>query len=137
MKLPSYRRIIKTDYAEEYEALVEKLAVSVNYGFDTLYDALNKKLTFTDNFSSTIADFNVAVDSNGKPTQVTQFKLSSGQTTVQGLLVLNCTGANNPNDLPIGGIFISFTKSETTVNINNIKGLNPGTLYSLKVLALS
>lgn len=137
MKLPSYRRIFKTDYAEEYQALVDKLAVSVNYGFDTLYDALNQKLTFQDNFLSTIAEFNVAVDANGKPTQITQFKLSTSQIAIQGLLVLSCTGANNPNDLPTSGVFVSFTKSENFVNINNIKGLVPGTLYTLKVLALS
>ena len=137
MKLPSYRRIFKTDYAEEYQALVDKLAVSVNYGFDTLYDALNQKLTFQDNFLSTIAEFNVAVDNKGKPTQVTQFKLTTSQTSIQGLLVLSCVGANNPNDLTISGVFVSFTKSENLVNINNIKGLIPGTLYTLKVLALS
>jgi len=113
------------------------LAVSVNYGFDTLYDALNQKLTFTENFLATIAEFNVAVDSTGKPTQSTQFKLTTNQNTVQGLLVLSCVGANNQNDLPLSGIFVSFTKNENSIKINNIKGLNPGTLYTLKVLALS
>lgn len=102
-----------------------------------MYDALNQKLTFQDNFLSTIAEFRVAVDQNGKPTQVTQFKLTTNQTAIQGLLVLSCIGANDPNDLPISGIFISFTKNENFVNINNIKGLKPGTLYNLKVLALS
>lgn len=113
------------------------MAVSINYGFDTLYDALNQKLTFQDNFLSTIAEFRVAVDVNGKPTQTTQFKLTSTQTSIQGLIVLGCTGANDPNALPTSGIFVSFTKSENFVNINNIKGLVPGTLYNLKVLALS
>lgn len=137
MKLPSYRRIIKTDYAEEYQLLVEKLAVSINYGFDTLYDALNQKLNFEDNISSTIAEFGVTVDSNGKPLQKTQFKLKASQTTVQGLIVLNCFGAKNASILPSGGIFVSFEKSENFVNINNIKGLIPNIEYTIKLLAIS
>lgn len=137
MKLPSYRRIYKTDYAEDYQALVEKLAVSINYGFDTLYDALNQKLNFQDNIASTITDFTVKVDENGKPTQKTQFKLNSSQSTVQGIIVLNCYGANNPDILPTSGVFISFEKNEKLVNINNIKGLLPNVLYYIKLLAIS
>jgi hypothetical protein len=137
MKLPSYRRIYKTDYAEEYQSLVEKLAVSINYGFDTLYDALNQKLNFQDNFSATIAEFNVTVDTSGTPTQLTQFKLSAAQTSVQGVLVLNCYGAKNPDTLPTSGVFVSFNKNENYVNINNIKGLTPNVLYTIKLLAIS
>jgi hypothetical protein len=137
MKLPSYRRIFKTDYAEDYQALVEKLAVSINYGFDTLYDALNQKLNFQDNIASTIADFDVTVDSSGKPRQKTQFKLSGSQTSVQGLIVLNCYGAKDSTVLPTGGIFISFNKNENYININYIKGLQTDIQYTIKVLAIS
>jgi hypothetical protein len=137
MKLPSYRRIYKNDYAEEYEALVEKLAVSVNYGFDTLYDALNQRLNFEDNIASTIAEFSVTVDGNGRPTQKTQFKLKSSQTIVQGIVVLNCYGTKDPDVLPQSGIFVSFEKNENFVNINNIKGLIPNVSYTIKLLAIS
>lgn len=137
MKLPSYRRILKTDYTQEYQPLVDKLSVSINYGFDTLYDALNQKLTFQDNIASTITTFNVSVDSTGKPLQLTQFKLSQYQTTVQGVIVLNCYGYNNPNELPNAGVFISFSKSENIININYIKGLEPNIQYVINVLALS
>jgi len=137
MKLPSYRRIYKTDYAEEYQALVEKLAVSINYGFDTLYDALNQKLNFQDNFSATISEFSVTVDGSGKPTQKTQFKLNSGQTSVQGVMVLNCYGTKDNTILPESGIFVSFEKSENFVNIINIKGLITNIPYTIKLLALS
>jgi hypothetical protein len=137
MKLPSYRRIFKTDYAEQYQELVDKLAVSINYGFDTLYDALNQKLTFQENFLATISEFNVTVNASGNPSQRTQFKLSGNQTSVQGLIVINCFPVNDANALPTSGIFISFNKSENFININNIKGLQPNVLYTLKVLALS
>jgi hypothetical protein len=137
MKLPSYRRIYKNDYAEEYEGLVEKLAVSINYGFDTLYDALNQRLNFEDNIASTIAEFSVTVDGNGIPTKKTQFKLKSAQTTVQGVIVLNCYGERNPDILPQSGVFVSFQKNENFLNINNIKGLIPNVSYTIKLLAIS
>lgn len=133
MKLSSYRRIFKTDYDENYQPLVEKLAVSINAGFDVLYDALNGKLSFSDNIAATIATFSVSVNSEGVPQKTTQFKLSGTQTSVEGLLVLGVTG----EFLPSGGIFIDYTKNENFVKINNIKGLQTDKNYSIKVVALS
>ena len=45
MKLPNFRRIIASDYDQKYKDLVETLAVSINQGMDSVYDALNKKIT--------------------------------------------------------------------------------------------
>lgn len=136
MKLPSYRRLFKTDYAEEYQELVDKMAVSINNGFDTLYDALNNKLTFTDNILSTITEFTISVDSSGVPIKKnTQFKLSSNQTTLQGLLVIDCYEEKTGNPPP-SAPFVSFTKNENSIIITNVRGLTPSTNYTIKVLAI-
>ena len=132
MLLAGYRRINKTDYAPDNQDLVEQLATSINYGFDTLFEALNGKLDFKNNFASTITEFTVSVDSDGVPLQKTQFKLKDGQMNVEGLVVLNVSG----NEYPTGGVFISFTKQVNFININNIKGLEPEISYTIKVLAL-
>lgn len=137
MKLPSYRRIFKTDYAEDYQELVDKLAVSINYGFDTVYDALNKNLTFDDNIACTIASFTVTVDIYGVPVKKnTQFKLSEKQKSIQGLIVIDCY-EEKKNLPPPSAPFITFLKSENNVLIKNIKGLTADTSYVIKVLALS
>ena len=68
-KLSGYRRIVKTDYPDEYKSLVDQLSVSINNGFDTLYNALNGKLNFYDNISSTIAEVRLTVDIDGFPLQ--------------------------------------------------------------------
>ena len=136
MKLPSYRRLFKTDYVEEYQELVDKMAVSINNGFDTLYDALNNKLTFTDNILSTIQEISISVDSNGVPIKKNlQFGLATGQTTIQGLIVIDCyeEKTNNP---PLSAPFVSFIKSENKITITNVKGLTPSTNYTIKVLAI-
>ena len=100
MLLAGYRRINKTDYAPDNQDLVEQLATSINYGFDTLFEALNGKLDFKNNFASTITEFTVSVDSDGVPLQKTQFKLKDGQMNVEGLVVLNVS----VNEYPTGGV---------------------------------
>lgn len=137
MKLPSYRRIFKTDYAEDYQELVEKLAVSINYGFDTLYDALNKKLTFSENISSTIAEIIVTVGPDGVPLKTsTQFKLDESQKSIQGLVIINCY-EEKTNEGPVLAPFISFIKNENNILIKKITGLKPNVSYVIKVLTIT
>lgn len=136
-KLSGYRRIVKNDYPDEYKSLIDQLSVSVNNGFDTLYNAINGKLNFSDNISSTIAEVRLTVDGDGYPLQKTQFKLSGNQTTVEGVLVLNAIGYNNPNLYPSSGVAVSYSAGSGLVTVDNVKGLQPNKVYVLKLLAIS
>lgn len=136
MKLPNFRRLYSSDFEADKKDLIDRLGTSLNVGIETLYDALNKKLNFRDNISSTFAEFTVTVDSNGTPTRATSFKLDSSQTSVEGLIVVNAGGATDATLYPTGGVFVSFTKSEGIIIIKNIKGLEPNKAYSVKVLML-
>lgn len=136
-KLASYRRLIKTDFAQDYQPLIEQIGVSVNNGFDTIFNALNGKLNFADNILSTIAEFKVSVTDDGTPQQSTQFKLSKNQSNLIGLLVLNVGGADDPSLRATSGLAISYTPNNGTVTITNIKGLETGKAYNVRVLALS
>jgi hypothetical protein len=136
-KLSGYRRIIKTDFAQEYQPLVEQLSVTINNGFDTVFNALNGKLNFADNILSTIAEFRVTVKEDGTPQQTTQFKLDRNQSNLIGLLVLNINGADDSQLRATSGLAISYTPNSGIVTITNIKGLEAGKAYNIKVLALS
>lgn len=136
-KLSSYRRIVKNDYQDEYKPLVDQLSVSINNGFDTLFNALNGKLNFYDNIASTITEIRVSVDSNGFPLQRTQFKLSGNQTNIEGILVLKISGYNNPTLYPTSGLGISYTSDNGLVTITNIKGLETNKIYSIKLLTIN
>lgn len=136
-KLSSYRRIVKNDYQDEYKPLVDQLSVSINNGFDTLFNALNGKLNFYDNIASTIAEIRISVDSNGFPLQRTQFKLSGNQTNVEGILVLKISGYNNPTLYPTSGLALSYTFDNGLVTITNIKGLETNKIYSIKLLTIN
>lgn len=134
-KLSNYRRILEQDYPENSE-LIRTLGVTLNSSFDELYSALNNRLTFKENMNSTINEFTVTVDSNGKPKTDTAFKLSSNQATIEGLFVINVSGATDDKLLPNSGVFVSFARSENNIIINNIKGLQADKSYKVKVIAI-
>jgi hypothetical protein len=136
-KLSSYRRIIKNDYSDEYKGLVDQLSVSINNGFDTLFNAVNGKLNFYDNIASTIVEIKVTVNSSGNPIQKTQFKLNNNQTNIEGILVLRVLGYNDPNLYAMSGLSLSYTSESGVVTINNIQGLQANKIYLIKLLALN
>ncbi len=136
-KLSSYRRIVKNDYQDEFKPLIDQLSVSINNGFDTLYNALNGKLNFYDNISSTIAEVKISVDAGGFPLQKTQFKLSGNNTNVEGILVLNAIGYNNSSLYPTSGLAVSYSSASGLVTIDNIKGLEPNKVYLVKFLVIN
>jgi len=133
MKLPSFRRIIKNDYEDKYQSLVETLSVSINYGIDSLYDALNKKISLKYNILGTVKDVTVQVDSTGKPIQTTGFKLDF-TNKVAGVFVGKAENLTNPNDFP-ASVFIHWTQNGDSVQINNIAGLSTSNSYKLRIIA--
>jgi hypothetical protein len=136
VKLSNYRRMFEQDFSPEDRPLISKLGVSINSSFEELYNALNNKITIRDNISATIGEFTVTVDSEGIPKNKTSFKLENNQTIVEGLLVINVTGAKDSSILPTGGVFVSFVRNENFIIIQNIKGLEPEQLYKIKVIVL-
>lgn len=133
MKLPSFRRIIKNDYDEKYQTLVETLAVSINYGIDSVYEALNKKLSLKYNILATVKDVTVQVDDTGKPVQTIGFKLDF-TNKVAGVFVGKAENTTNPNSYP-GAVFINWVQNSDFVQINNISGLEGGNTYKLRIIA--
>jgi len=135
MKIEGYKRIIKGDYPAEYQNLVERLSGSINDGFQALYQVLNNKVTLSDNLAATIGVFQVTVDSSGKPTATTSFKLNASTTSVLGIQVIKLENLTNSAGYPTSGPFISFTTANGQVQVLNITGLTPGNLYRVTAVA--
>ena len=132
MKLPSFRRIISSDYEEKYKELVETLAVSINQGIDSVYDALNKKLTLKNNLLSTTKEVVLQVDQTGKPIQAAGLKLDfSNKASV--LFVGKADNLTNPSLYPTG-VFVSWTQAADFIQINNVSGLQSGSSYRLRIV---
>lgn len=134
MKVPLYRRIYKTDYPDDQQTLVEKMALSINNGFDVLYDLINNKLTLQDNFNGTVKDITIILDANGTPTDTSSFALSSNSRII-GVQVLKAVNLTNNTTYPTQAPFISFTQTERGITINNVTGLQAGNRWQLTVMA--
>lgn len=136
MRLPSFRRVFSNDFDGQYKELLDKLSGTINSGIEVLYDALNNKLTFRDNFASTVVEFTVIVDSTGTPTGTTSFRLAN-TLKVEGIFVISAVDTSNSTLYPPGAVFVSGTPSNNSYIINNIRGLTAGREYRIKVIALN
>lgn len=137
MKLPSYKRIITQDYTKENQELIEQLGGNINDSFNTIYSALNNKLTFKENFSSTVRDIEIVVDSAGKPTNDVGFKLDILNTQVTGCICVRATNLTNSNVFPTGSPWVSFLQQDNFIKILNVTNLQPSNRYILRIIALN
>ena len=135
-KLTSYKRINTSDFDEENQKLIEKLAAPINYSFNELYFALNGRLDIRSNFASGFKEFDVIVDSTGRPINTTIIGLNAGGQ-VLGVSVISAVNQSNTAVYPTGQPFISYTQVENGVLINNITGLQADNRYTLRVIAWS
>jgi len=135
LKLPGYRRIFSSDFDPKDQSLVEKLSVPVNNGVEVLFEALNNKLDFRNNFQASIRDVQVEVDSNGVPTGTSSFALINSNR-VEGILVLRAENLTNSSIYPSGAPFVSFLQNSDRITITHISGLQANNTYSLRLLAI-
>lgn len=134
MKLPSFRRILKTDYAEEYRGLIETLSFSINNGIEVIYQAFNKAISLKENVACTVKDIDVIVDSTGVPKTKLSFSLDTSNR-ILGITVLNALNTKTPTILPTSGVFVSFTQENKNIIVNNIKGLPADQPFTLTIVA--
>lgn len=135
MKLPSPKRLQKQDFPPEYAALIDALGFSLNNGIDSLYEALNKRLSITDNFLSSVKDVDLIVDSTGKVTSGGVFNLDF-QGKVVGLDVIKADNLTNSSIYPTTAPWPSWEVTASNgIKLVNVTGLQPSFTYRLRVIA--
>jgi hypothetical protein len=135
MKLSSYRRIITQDYTEEDQEMIEQLGGTVNDSFNSIYSALNKRLTLTDNIGATVKELVVTLDSNGIPQQLIRFTTDVPSTSVVQVTCGRARNITNPSTYPTAAPFVSFTQIGNTIVINHITGLAPNQQWRIVITA--
>jgi len=134
MKLPNFKRIYKTDYPAEMQDNIERLAQSINDGFDKLYDAVNKKLSIRDNIQCTVKEVDLTVkDTSGNLLTPVSFTLETNGRA-EGITVIKVDNLTNPAGYPDKGIFVSFSQTGSILTITNITGLLANNLYKVKMI---
>lgn len=138
MILQKFRRINVGDYPVENQPLVQKLSYSLNSALDSVYDALNKKLTFADNLKGEMLTLEVRVDSTGTPASILNVSTSiDGE--IQGLIPIKVEGVVPSGSNPVyaqAGVVVSFTQQSKQITITNITGLTSNQLYRIKILTV-
>lgn len=133
-KLPTLRRLFKNDFKPEYSELVEKLIVSINNGFDNVYDALNNKITLRNNILCNIKDFSVQVSSTGTPTTSLILNVDF-RNNISVVTVGRVDNISNPLLYPSGGVIVIWDQiSPGVLQIKNITGLSEGQSYNIRVV---
>jgi hypothetical protein len=134
MKLPQYKRITKSDYPTDSQTVVEKLALTINTGFDNMLELANKKISLSDNILCSVRTITIIVDSAGTPTGTASFSLDfTGR--VLGVQVINAINLTNINIFPTGTPFISYSQTQSGVTMKNITGLTSKDNWQLTVVA--
>ena len=132
MKIPSFKRLNKNDYPEEFQDLVDQLSFVINDGFSALYDALDGKLS-TDNSLEIIKDAQFQVSEDGIPQSRINCSLAGSKIhKVIGCSVIHIVNINNPILYPDAGVTVSWTQEGDSVVINHLTGLEANSPWLIR-----
>jgi hypothetical protein len=137
MKLPRYRRILKSDYAPEDQEIVDRLGGTINDFFGNILTALDKRITFEENISSTSKTLEVTVDSSGNVVGQAGFNLDVKNTPIKGCVCIRAENLTNSTIYPTGTPFVSFIQQNDYLRITNISNLQPDNRYRLYIIAIN
>lgn len=134
MKIPSFRRIFKTDYKAEEQELVEKLSGTINNGFEVLHEALGKKVSLRDNLQCTVKDVDIIVDSSGVPLTNTGISRDI-PGRIEGMTVIDANNLTTSTTYPSSGVFVNFIPNDNGALITHVTGLQTNNKYRLRIIA--
>lgn len=133
MKISAFKRIVKEDFDEKDQPLIEKLASIFNLFQEQVYYAFNNNITVDENLNAFTTSFKVRVDANGIPQGNGELK-STLKSRVKGVIVLSVRSYDN--SLLTGSPFVSFSTNNNLITINQILGLTPGKDYDITLMIL-
>jgi hypothetical protein len=134
MKFPTFKRIYKTDFPTQEQSLVEKLSLTINNGFEVIYNAMARNVSLSDNVACTVKTISVKVDSSGTPTSSLSFKLDVvGQ--IKGISVVKAENLTNSNVYVTSHPFLTYTQNDMTITVNNVSGLPANNTFNITLIA--
>ena len=131
MRLPGFKRFQGQDFPKKYNDLTTTLFNILNPFMEVITQALNKRLTFDDNFDCYDITFDFIAP-------VSNFKLQNPRGGIfKACQVLSAQVKNNPTEALTAAPFVQFTTaSDGQILITNIIGLTTGKTYTIRLLFL-
>lgn len=142
MRLPSFKRLYESDFAEEDREMIKILASSFNSDMENIYLALSKRVNLMDNIQCTIKTITITVDSNGIPIEGTSFQINKEGGTqatskIVGITVYNAVNVTNNAVYPTATPFLSFNQDEEIITIEHVAGLPANNIFDLTIAAFN
>lgn len=131
MRINNFKRIIKEDYSEEDQELIDKLAFSINPLMEQLSNVFNKGIDF-ENLNQQVVTFEVEL-SSGKPKAATQLSVSL-RTKPIGLVVIRAENLSLNGTFPTAAPFITYGISNNNLVVNHVAGIPDNTRYRLTAI---
>lgn len=137
-KLPNIKRIMREEF-KEAPTWIERLLSPINTFFESVYEALNRNITFKDNINCQIKELSFATGSayDGTTAHFTAVTfLSTLKRKAEGLILLQIT-QDADNYAPIeGDVFVNWIDVNGEIKISLIRGLSASKSYKLRVLLM-
>lgn len=133
-RVPDIKRIQKSDFEEEYQELVDKLAFPINSFFEQTRSAFDRNIDFR-NLNQEVINIDITVDAFGIPTLEAKYR-STLKTKVLGHSCINAINISGTAGFPTGQPFLTFVQNNNIVTILNVTGLPADTKYTLVVLSI-
>lgn len=130
------KRIVKEDFNEEDQELVDKLAFALNPFLEQVSAAFNKGIDDS-NLRQQTTSIDVEVGSNGVPKTPLQIKINPEllRTRIIGtrvVLAQNLTDSTFPTGTP----FLTFNVVNNLINVLHVAGLPPDKKFRLSVILM-
>lgn len=140
-RLPNQKRILREDI-KEAPNWITRLLTPLNSFMETVYYALNRDITFTENIACQIKEitFNSKSDySTASPVEDGFLELQfrhSLKTKPKGLLIQQLITDGNVQAVHTTPVTLSWYENNGVVYINYITGLADSTSYTIRLLVI-
>jgi hypothetical protein len=133
--VPNVKRIRTEDFDSEYQALIERLAYSINTFMDDTIKLLNGNIDFT-NLNQSIMAINVKTDNNKNLIEKPQIN-SNLKSKIQGIICIKANNVKNSMEYPNATPFITYTiKSTGIIEILHVAGLPADSEFKLTIMLI-
>lgn len=134
-KLNAPKRLIKEDFDEEYQGLIDKIAFSLNSFYDEVTNAFNKNINI-DNLTREIITIDVENNSSGILKVPSQFKTNL-TARIRGINIIKADNVSNPAIDPVEAPWISWTINTNIITVRKVTGIQADNKYQLTLEIIS
>ena len=131
MKISAFKRIVKEDFEEKDQPLIEKLSSVFNLFQEQVYYAFNNNITIAENLNAVMVTYKAKVDVTGKPIGNNQIKYTL-KTRPVGSMVINARSYDG--SLLTGSPFVTYTINGEIITITQLTGLLPNKDYDVTIV---